>query len=265
MNEFCGATVILRRRQPNRPEERELQTRTRKKTARRGRPAKSDVASDTRERILNAAEDHFSRHGFWGVTIREVAEQAKVDTALLHYYFDTKRGLFDEVFTRRAEIMNRERIDSIDAYEKAAGDAITVEGVINAFLEPTLVRAAAGDPQWHSYFALVAQVNNTPAWGGETMGRTFDAVIHRLIDALRKALPEANEKDLYWSYHFLSGALTLTLSQTGRVDRLSNGLCKSNDFAAIHARMVPFIASGFERLCKPGAARPAGSAGKRKS
>jgi len=96
---------------------------------------------------------------------------------------------------------------------------------------------------------LIAQVNNTPAWGGETMARTFDPVIHRLIRALRKALPDASEEDLYWSYHFLSGALTLSLSQTGRIDRLSNGLCKSSDFEAIHRRMAPFIASGFERLC----------------
>lgn len=227
-----------------------MKTKSRKKTARRGRPPKNELGSDTRERMLDAAEAQFSRHGFWGVTIREVAEQAKVDTALLHYYFDTKRGLFDAVFARRAEVMNKERIDSIDAYEKSSGDAITVEGVINSFLQPMHERAAQGDPGWHNYFALVAQVNNTPVWGGETMGKTFDAVIHRLIDALRKALPDADEKDLYWSYHFLSGALTLTLSQTGRIDRLSNGLCKSGDFSAIHARMVPFIASGFERLCK---------------
>ena len=33
--------------------------------------------------------------------------KSKVDTALLHYYFDTKRGLFDAVFARRAEIVNR--------------------------------------------------------------------------------------------------------------------------------------------------------------
>ncbi len=145
--------------------------------------------------------------------------------------------------------MNRERIDSIDAYVKALGKAITVEGVIDAFLRPILQRAATGDQRWHNYFALIAQVNNTPAWGGETMGRTFDPVIHRLVDALRKALPHAAEADLYWCYHFLSGALTLTLSQTGRIDRLSNGLCKSSDFDAINARMAPFIASGFERLC----------------
>ncbi|MGH8241580.1 MAG: TetR/AcrR family transcriptional regulator, partial [Steroidobacteraceae bacterium] len=149
------------------------------------------------------------------------------------------------------EIINLERIESIDAYERTSGDAISAEGVINAFLQPILERAAQGDQHWHNYFALIAQVNNTPAWGGETMARTFDPVIHRLIRALRKALPDASEEDLYWSYHFLSGALTLSLSQTGRIDRLSNGLCKSSDFASIHRRMAPFIASGFERLCKP--------------
>ena len=117
---------------------------TKRRKARRGRPLKNDAAPDMRERILDAAEDHFSRHGFWGVTIREVAQQAKVDTALLHYYFDTKRGLFDAVFARRAEIINKERIDSIDAYEKSAGSAITVEGVIDAFLQPILERAATG-------------------------------------------------------------------------------------------------------------------------
>jgi AcrR family transcriptional regulator len=224
---------------------------TKRRKVRRGRPLKADAAPDMQQRILDAAEDHFSRHGFWGVTIREVAQDAKVDTALLHYYFDTKRGLFDAVFERRAAIINEERIASIDAYVKESGSAITVEGVIEAFLQPILRRAATGDQHWHNYFALIAQVNNTPAWGGETMGRTFDPVIHHLIEALRKALPDVSEQELYWSYHFLSGALTLTLSQTGRIDRLSNGLCKSSDFTAIAQRMAPFIASGFERLCKP--------------
>ena len=125
---------------------RAVRPKSGKHRARRGRPLKNDATPDMRERILDAAEDHFSRHGFWGVTIREVAQDAKVDTALLHYYFDTKRGLFDAVFARRAEIINRERIESIDAYEREAGSAITAEGVINAFLQPILERAAQGDP-----------------------------------------------------------------------------------------------------------------------
>jgi len=44
-------------------------------------------------------------------------------------------------------------------------------------------------------------------------------------------------------------ALTLTLSQTGRIDRLSNGVCRSSDFRAVHERMAPFIAAGFHAVC----------------
>lgn len=215
----------------------------------RGRPRKAAIAKHASASILDAAEDLFSKHGFYGTTIREVARQAQVDTALLHYYFGNKRGLFDAVFQRRAEYINTLRIDALNSYERSAGARVTVEGAIEAFTGPLFDTAATGDPGWHNYFALMAQVNNTPEWGGETMAHHFDPVVQRLIEVVRRALPGASARDLYWSYQFLSGALTLTLSQTGRIDRLSNGICRSGDFAAIHERMVPFIADGFRGLC----------------
>ena len=231
-----------------------------KKTAtRRGRPVKQEAAQDKQERILDAAEEYFSEHGFDGVSIRDVAQAAAVDTALLHYYFDTKRGLFDAVFRRRAEILNRMRIESINAYAQRMGDKVTVEGAVEAFTGPVFDLAAQGDARWKHYFALLAQVNNTPAWGGKTMAKYFDPVIQRLIEVVRIALPEASPEDLYWSYHFLSGALTLTLSQTGRIDRLSNGICRSSDFRAVHERMAPFIAAGFLAVCRKQGAKPAGA------
>lgn len=221
-----------------------------KKRARRGRPLKDEAVQDKQEKILDAAEVLFSEHGFDGVTIRDVARGAGVDTALLHYYFDTKRGLFDAVFRRRAEVLNRMRIESINSYAEKMGEKVTVEGVVEAFTGPLFDLAAEGDERWQHYFALLAQVNNTPAWGGKTMTKYFDPVIQRLIEVVKIALPDADPEDLYWSYHFLSGALTLTLSQTGRIDRLSNGICRSTDFAAVHARMAPFIAAGFMAVCK---------------
>ncbi|MDX1581754.1 MAG: TetR/AcrR family transcriptional regulator, partial [Alphaproteobacteria bacterium] len=82
--------------------------------------------------------------------------------------------------------------------------------------------------------------------------RYFDPVVRQFLDALRKALPHCREEDLFWSYHFLSGALTLTFAETGRIDELSEGICKSSDLDAVHARMVPFIAAGFRALCERG-------------
>jgi AcrR family transcriptional regulator len=65
--------------------------------ARRGRPKKTKTAGagETRDAILNAAEDLFSKHGFYGVTIREVAREAGEDTALVHYNFGANNEMYD--------------------------------------------------------------------------------------------------------------------------------------------------------------------------
>jgi AcrR family transcriptional regulator len=220
-----------------------------KTPAKRGRPPKHSRQADTSETILDVAEDLFSKHGFYGVTIREVAREAGVDTALLHYYFGTKKGLFDAVFLRRAEVLNRERLDSLDRYEREHRGAMTPEGVLRAFLQPLTVWQATGGPGWKHYFALVAQANANPVWGGETMTRYFDPVIHRLVELLRAAIPGSRDEDLYWAYHNFSGSLTLTLGETGRLDRLSGGLCRSGDIETAYAHMARFAAAGFEALC----------------
>ncbi|KQY29591.1 TetR family transcriptional regulator [Caulobacter sp. Root1455] len=217
------------------------------KPAGRGRPSKA-TGRDLKETILDAAEGLFARHGFHGVTIRQVAAEAGVDTALIHYYFGAKRELFDSVFLRRAEILNTARGLSMDAYEKSHAGTMTVEGVIEAFIEPLLRISQDGGQGWKSYFALVAQVNNTPAWGGETMARFFDPVVHRLVETLKVVRPDAEYRDLYWSYQFLTGSMMLALSETGRIDSLSEGLCHSSDLPAVRARLFAYCAAGFEAV-----------------
>jgi hypothetical protein len=92
------------------------------------------------------------------------------------------------------------------------------------------------------------------------MTRHFDPVVERFIAAIRRALPDCDERDLYWAYHFLSGALTLTFAETGRIDKLSGGVCRSSDLDSVHQRLVPFCAAGFRALCAArGRARPRAS------
>jgi AcrR family transcriptional regulator len=215
----------------------------------RGRRPKGQ-GPDLREAILDAAEALFSGHGFYGVTVRQVAAAAQVDTALIHYYFGAKRELFDSVFARRAEILNVARIEALEAYEAAQGEQLEVEGLVKAFIDPLLELALTGDEGWTNYFRLVALVNNTPAWGGETMHRFFDPVVHRLIEALRRAIPSAELADLYWCYQFLTGSMMLTLSETGRIDQLSDGLCRSTDLEAVRARLYAYCAAGIERVAR---------------
>lgn len=213
----------------------------------RGRPSKA-TGVDLKEAILDSAEGLFARHGFYGVTTRQVASEAGVDTALIHYYFGAKRELFDAVLLRRAEVINSLRAEAMTAYEAANPGAMTAEGVIAAFIDPLVEQTLNGGQGWKNWLALVAQIAMTPAWGGEIMHRFFDPVVHQLVDTIKRARPEAELADLYWCYQFLTGSMMMTVAETGRIDQLSDGLCHSSDLEAARQRLYAYCAAGFEAV-----------------
>jgi AcrR family transcriptional regulator len=217
----------------------------RRKTAKKNMGAKPG-----KDRILDAAERLFARHGFYGVSVRDITQVAGVDVALVGYHFGSKRELFAAVFQRRAELLNPERLARLEDVRRAALPGVpTLEDIVNSFTYPLLERSARGGPGWKAYFALVAQVNNSPEWGPVLMTQHFDPLVERLIAVLREAMPECPLREIYWGYQFLTGALTLTFAETGRIDKLSGGLCESSDLDSVHERLPPFVAAGFRAIC----------------
>ncbi|PYO76447.1 MAG: hypothetical protein DMD67_08465 [Gemmatimonadetes bacterium] len=53
-------------------------------------------------RIIAAAREEFSRRGFDGARVDQIARKAGVNKQLLFYYFHSKRGLFNAVLARGA-------------------------------------------------------------------------------------------------------------------------------------------------------------------
>ena len=108
---------------------------SRKTAPKRSRRTKAEQRAETLEQILDAAELLFSKHGLYGVTLRDVAQAVGVHTSLMHYYFDDKFALFTAVFVRRAPITSQRRIEALDRYEKEAKGKPTVAGALHAFLD----------------------------------------------------------------------------------------------------------------------------------
>ncbi|MDY6922874.1 MAG: TetR/AcrR family transcriptional regulator [Pseudomonadota bacterium] len=199
------------------------------------------------ELILDAAEYLFSRNGFHGVTLRDVALRVGIHTTLLHYYFKDKTNLFEAVFARRAGTTSGRRMVALEEYEREAGDNPTVEGALHAFLDTDLDLYYEGGESWMNYAAFCARVSNTPE-GAQLMDTYFDPVVLKLVDILKRALPDHSAEDIFWGYHFVTGALMNTLARTGRIDTVSGGLCHSDDFPAVRRRMARFMAAGFLAL-----------------
>jgi AcrR family transcriptional regulator len=59
---------------------------------------KKSKDSNTEEQILNAAKNVFQTKGMDGARMQEIADQAGINKAMLHYYYKSKQMLFEAVF-----------------------------------------------------------------------------------------------------------------------------------------------------------------------
>lgn len=212
------------------------------------RRSRAEQRATTEKLILDTAEDLFSQRGYFGVTIKDVADAMGIHPALIHYYHNGKKSLFDAVWERRVKQSVSARIAGLDAYVETVGDAVTVEGALRAFYDNAFDAYIHGEEGWRSFGRIFAQVNNAPGYGAELMDEFFDPLVLRLIELLKQAVPDATDEDLFWCFQFTSGAYTLILSRTGRIDRLSGGICSSDDFQAVRERFVTFMAAGFDAI-----------------
>jgi AcrR family transcriptional regulator len=218
-----------------------------RETKKRAPRRKAEQRAESMEQILDAAEFLFSKNGLYGVTLSDVAKRVGIHTTLVHYYFQDKQTLFEAVFARRAGVTSSRRMTALEEYEAEAGDSPTVEGALHAFLDTDLDLYYEGGEHWMNYGAFSARVSNTPE-GAALMDVHFDPVVLKLVGILKRALPDYPAEDIFWGYHFVTGALMNTLARTGRIDRLSGGVCRSDDFPAVKQRITRFMAAGFLAL-----------------
>ncbi|RMG87088.1 MAG: TetR/AcrR family transcriptional regulator [Bacteroidetes bacterium] len=55
------------------------------------------MANQTEQQILEVARRHFVQKGYAGARMQEIADDAGINKAMLHYYFRSKERLYDQV------------------------------------------------------------------------------------------------------------------------------------------------------------------------
>ena len=68
---------------------------------------KVDFKMSTEEKILQAAETEFMNKGFDGARTTAIAEAAGVTHAMFHYYFRTKKNLFERIVTEKIKALQQ--------------------------------------------------------------------------------------------------------------------------------------------------------------
>lgn len=213
-----------------------------------------EAEASARERILAQAERVFGECGFDGASMRQLAEAAGVPLALVSYHFGSKEGVYRAVFVRRAPVIVEQRLAGLAIAMSEPDLDRRLELVVKALVFPMLhLRAHDRDPSFGRLLANETTESNSERRG--IIQELFDPIACAVVEALRSALPDRTETEIWWAYHFMLGAMVHIMRDVGRLERLSGGLCRPDDEAAAVRHMVAFLTAGVRY------GRPAGEPG----
>jgi len=223
-------------------------------------------ASATRQRILDGAEALFSRYGYHAVALADIAGEADVRVALLHYHYGTKEELFAAVIERRAA-------ENVADLKRSLTEALAVAGpveerraaIIRAFVRPVIDRSMRGGAGWKNYIRLLARLANLPQKESflSSYRSSFDSIVADYVAALRTLHPGMDPLDVHWAFYFLQAASTHILVESGILDRQSDGALRSSNLDLVGEKLVDFCAAGFTAFLPRADDRPARTPSKR--
>jgi AcrR family transcriptional regulator len=194
----------------------------------------------TKQRILGAAEALFAKHGFAGASLRQVTSAANVNLAAVNYHFGSKENLINEVFRRRLDDLNTQRLQAL---RKALDEpAPHLESVLAAFVRPAL--ALSDDT--HGGAAFVRVLARAYAEHNEQLRKFmhdhYSHVLREFAAAFSQLLPLLDKQELYWRLDIISGALTYAMADFGVIKRRGTTPEQHRDLAAEH--LIKFGAAG---------------------
>lgn len=206
--------------------------------------------ADTKQLILDAAEQLFAQEGFHSTSLRAITTKARVNLASVNYHFGSKDALLEAVFERRLISLNKIRLEKIEkVIETAHKKKIKPQAkdLLNAFIEPTLEFRTSGAGA-EDFIALVGRALSDP---DDTVRQVFFRLIgplfHIVFEAMRKALPDLPETVLLWRLHFVFGAFSHVMQL--REKDCCPDLFKipvQSDSGAVMTEFISFMTAGLE-------------------
>jgi AcrR family transcriptional regulator len=212
------------------------------------------VPADTRERILDVAEELFAEKGIVATSLRALTKAADVNLAAVHYHFGSKEALLDAVLERRARPANLERLTELERLEERGVDAPpSIEEILSAFVVPGVRSLQALSDRRGLLARLRARVEAQPPDVVEALFRKhFGVVCARFLEALQRELPQLDKQLVADRFRLALGTLSCAFSGNFDLDTIPGHSPQDTPLEVKIQRLVEFLAAGLR-------ARDAGS------
>lgn len=214
--------------------------------------------SDTRARILDAAEHAFMAHRYEGASMRQITGEAGVNLAAVNYHFGNKEALLHAVLKRRLDGLNQERLRVLDELEAAAAGApLKPSQIVDAFFG-TLLRMGA-EPGGDTFIRLLGRILTEPAeFISVVLAKEYADVLERYKQALFHALPDVPREEIVWRFHFMLGATSYAIAGTDALRLVTDWQTEAADDGTdrLLPRLMSFLLGGLRAPLPEPPAKP---------
>jgi AcrR family transcriptional regulator len=203
---------------------------------------------ETLERLEASAIELFSRHGYNGTSLRDIAKHADVALSTIDRHYGSKEALFNEIQRGIWSDLDAEREELLrKSIVAAGGGKPTIDALLHAFMHPVVSRVTKGDGD-NREMRLVREMQTARLHMGFTCGpEPVAEVQRRWLARLLAAYPALRDEQPVWLMAFMVSITYCSHLIDGWYDHLLTGDRRRSP-ETITRTMVAFCRGGIQAI-----------------
>lgn len=208
--------------------------------------------SDTKTRILDAAEKLFAERGFSETSLRLITSKAEVNLASVNYHFGSKKELIRAVLARYLDVFMPAASTEIKRLDAIPAQA-TLEEILSSLVAPLLELNQLRTEGTTIFLQLLGrgyiESQGHLRWFITThYGQHLDT----FVSTVSASAPHIPPAEMFWRLHFTLGTIVFTMASADALNDIAKAeFGEHNDIEAVIRKVIPYMAAGVSAPVSP--------------
>ncbi|NKF52592.1 TetR/AcrR family transcriptional regulator [Shewanella sp. WXL01] len=201
--------------------------------------------TDTKTRILDAAERLFAERGFSETSLRLITSKAEVNLASVNYHFGSKKELIRAVLARYLDVFMPNAANEIAKLQKQPEQA-SLDEIFSTLIDPLLELNKVRHGGTIIFLQLLGrgyiESQGHLRWFITTH---YGAHLASFVEAVKQSAPHIPPVEMFWRLHFTLGTIVFTMASADALNDIAAAdYDEHNDTEAILRKVIPYMAAG---------------------
>ncbi|GGP76659.1 MULTISPECIES: TetR/AcrR family transcriptional regulator [Shewanella] len=201
--------------------------------------------TDTKTRILDAAEKLFAERGFSETSLRLITSKAEVNLASVNYHFGSKKELIRAVLARYLDVFMPSAAIEINRLHHAPEHA-SLNEIFSALIKPLLELNKVRNGGTIIFLQLLGrgyiESQGHLRWFITTH---YGEHLATFVKAVAASAPHIPPAEMFWRLHFTLGTIVFTMASADALNEIAAAdYGEHNNTEAIIRKVIPYMAAG---------------------